>query len=110
MIIVEPKTIQVLPVRFRFPPSDQVGVRTDEQTLHFEKGVSHVVAVVQGYEGHYETPAKKYWEIGKVHAKVSATVQDAGDRRATATCEWQFGPEIPGYPSAGDVWAVVIGF
>jgi hypothetical protein len=106
-------TVSVAPVQYKtahftFDKSDVTGIRTQDQTVSFRHPVSHAIAVVQGYDGTYQTGT--YQEIAKVHFKVAATTDGNDDRSVKVTCEWQFGPEVPGYPSKGDVWVAVLGF
>ncbi|MFE6871950.1 hypothetical protein ACFVFS_36095 [Kitasatospora sp. NPDC057692] len=101
-------SIQVEQHHFEFSRSSEASVRTQTWSFSFEQCVNRVVAFVSGYSGHY-TDAQ-YQQIGRIHVKAEAGLEDAQKGAVLVTCEWAFDPQIGGYPSAGEVWVTVLGW
>ncbi|MFE4355618.1 MULTISPECIES: hypothetical protein [unclassified Kitasatospora] len=100
--------IQVEQCHFEFPRSGDASVRTLTQQFSFEQCVNRAVAFVSGYSGHY-TDAQ-FQNIGRIHVKAEASLEDAQKGGVLVTCEWAFDPQVNGYPSAGEVWVTVLGW
>ncbi|MET8544801.1 hypothetical protein ABZW03_29775 [Kitasatospora sp. NPDC004799] len=101
-------SIQVEQRHFEFPPSSDASVRTQTQQFSFEQCVNRAVALVSGYSGHYTDD--QHLEIGRIHVKAEAGLEDAQKGEVLVTCEWAFDPQVSARPSAGEVWVTVLGW
>ncbi|MGW3178983.1 hypothetical protein ACWDD9_06945 [Kitasatospora sp. NPDC001119] len=100
--------IQVEQCHFDFPRSSDASVRTLTQQFSFEQCVNRAVAFVSGYSGHYTDDPNL--NIGRIHVKAEASLEDAQKGEILVTCEWAFDPQASSFPSAGEVWVTVLGW